>query len=168
MVPDAPRIIQLRRTRPEDLELLHGFELDDTSNALAGPKPRDWPTFLERWRVILADPDGSATGVTPRVIEADGLVVGSINISPHQGVDSIGYWIDRLHWGRGIATRAVGCMLSEFCRRPLFATTSGTNLAPIRVLVKNGFELLDREMTAETLRTVQRETVRFVLRHRVS
>lgn len=163
MAPAAPPQIRLRRPVEADLPKLHAFELDPGSNGLAGTRPRDWPTFLARWAEILADRDGTATGVTPRVILADGVVVGAVNISPDHGRDSIGYWIAREHWGRGIATRAVTLLLSEFTRRPLYATAAGHNLPSIRVLQKTGFEIVSRCMTAETARTVQRETVTLVL-----
>lgn len=146
------------------MKVLHTFELDEASNELAGTKPRDWPTFQARWAEILADPDRSATGVTPRVVLADGVVVGAVNIAPDDGRDSIGYWIAREHWGRGIATAAVGLMLREFARRPLIATAAGHNQPSIRVLEKNGFVISSRRVTPETTRTVQRETVTLVLR----
>lgn len=160
----TPKQITLRRTAEADVRLLHTFELDPHSNELAGTKPRDWGTFQARWAQILADPDGTATGVTPRVILADGALVGAINISPQDGLDSIGYWIAREHWGRGIATRAVALMLGEFAKRPLMATAAAHNHPSIRVLEKNGFEIVSRCMTPETARTVQRETVTLLLR----
>jgi len=159
----APIEITLRRTTAADVRMLHAFELDEASNELAGTKPRDWQTFQARWEEILADPDESMTGVTPRVILADGILVGAVNISPQDGADSIGYWIAREHWGRGIATRAVALMLSEYSRRPLYASAAGHNLPSIRVLQKNGFEIVSRRVTPETARTVQRETVSLVL-----
>ncbi len=159
-----PTEIRLRRTTAADVRMLHAFELDGPSNELAGTKPRDWSTFHARWTEILADLDGTATGVTPRVILADGVVVGAVNIAPHDGSDSIGYWIAREHWGRGIATRAVALMLTEFTSRPLYATAAGHNHPSIRVLQKSGFEVVSRSMTPETPRTVQRETVLLVLR----
>ena len=155
--------VRLRPTTAADLRPLHELELDAASNTLAGTKPRDWPTFSARWAQILADPDGTLTGVTPRVVLADNLLVGAVNISPHDGADSIGYWIDRTHWGRGIASRAVALMLSEFTRRPLYATTAGNNLASIRVLEKHGFRVVSRSFTPETPRTVPRETVTLLL-----
>ncbi|MBY0114403.1 MAG: GNAT family N-acetyltransferase [Phycisphaerales bacterium] len=164
MPTSGPREIVLRRTTAQDLPLLHGWELDEASNTLAGIKPRDWPTFRARWQQILDDNDGTATGVTPRVIVADGLLVGAINIAPHDGSDSIGYWIAREHWGRGIVTRAITLMLTEFRRRPLYATAASGNLASIRVLEKNGFVLVSRRMTPETPRTIERETLTLVLR----
>lgn len=156
-------MITLRRTARADLVLLHGFELDGASNELAGARPRDWETFRARWEQILADPDGRATGVTPRVVCVDGVVVGSVNIAPDRGGDSIGYWIAREHWGRGIATAAVALMLREYTRRPLMATTAGFNLPSIRVLEKNGFVITSRGPTPETPRTAARETVTLML-----
>ena len=159
-----PPEITLRRTTAADVPLLHAFELDEASNALAGTKPRDWPTFQARWAEILADLDGSVTGVTPRVILADGVLAGAVNISPQDRLDSIGYWIAREHWGRGIATRAVALMLSEFTRRPLYATAAAHNHPSIRVLEKNRFEVVSRCMTPDTPRTVRRETVTLMLK----
>ena len=156
--------IVLRRTVVSDVAMLHALELDEASNALAGTKPREWPVFEARWREILADEDGRATGVTPRVILAGGVLAGAVNIAPQDGADAIGYWIAREHWGRGIATRAVALMLNEFARRPLIATAAGHNLPSIRVLEKNGFEVVSRRMTPETARTVARETVTLMLR----
>ena len=163
VTPSLQPDIRLRRTTAADVPLLHAFELDQASNKLAGTKPRDWATFQARWTEILADPEESVTGVTPRVILAEGVVVGAVSISPQNGSDSIGYWIAREHWGRGIATRAVAMMLVEFKRRPLYATAAGHNYPSIRVLQKNGFEVLSRDITPETSRTVRRETVWFAL-----
>lgn len=154
--------ITLRPTRASDLPSLHAFETDAASNALAGTKSRDWPTFEARWKQILADTSGS-TGVTPRVIVLDGQVVGAVNISPSEGRHALGYWIAREQWGRGIASRAVGLMLAEFTPRPIYATAAATNLPSIRVLEKNGFRMVSRVRTPETARTIERETVTFVL-----
>lgn len=156
--------IRLRRTTSADVPRLFQLECDEKSNALAGTKPRDWATFHSRWDQILAEPDDSVTGVTPRVIESDGVVVGAINIAPHEGRDSIGYWIAREHWGRGIATRAVTLMLQEFTRRPLYATAAEHNTPSIRVLERNGFAIVSRATTPETVRTVARRTVTLLLR----
>lgn len=164
MQRSVPPEIRLRRTTAADVSTLHAFELDEASNTLAGTKPRNWTTFQARWAEILADPDGNATGVTPRVILADGVLVGAVNISPHEGHAAIGYWISQEHWGRGIASRAVALMLGEFTHRPLYATTAGHNHPSIRVLQKNGFEIVSRRMTPETARTVPRETVTLMLK----
>lgn len=157
MFTGPAREVRLRPTIASDVPWLHGLELDPESNRMAGTRPRDWPTFEARWAQILADP--SAAGVTPRVILADGVPAGAVNISPWEGADAIGYWIAREQWGRGIASRAVAAMLGEFPRRPIVATTASTNTASIRVLEKNGFAVVSRARTPETARTVARETV---------
>lgn len=156
--------VTLRRTERGDIAELHAFEMDAVSNDMAGTKPRDWETFRRRWELILADVDGSVTGVTPRVIMADGVMVGSVNVAPSEGRDAIGYRLARVHWGRGIATKAVALMLQEVGRRPLWATTDARNAASMRVLEKNGFAEISREWTPETARGVARETVTLVLR----
>jgi RimJ/RimL family protein N-acetyltransferase len=158
-----PQIITLRRTQPEDVPLLYAIGIDEASNLLAGTKPRTWDEFQTRWTAILSDHDGSATRVLPRVILADGVFVGSINIFPQDGLDSLGYWISREHWGRGIASEAVALLLDEYSLRPLYATTAGHNQPSMRVLEKNGFKVFSRRMTPETDRAQARETVVFVL-----
>jgi RimJ/RimL family protein N-acetyltransferase len=159
-----PTEIRLRRTEHADIQLLHAIGSDEESNRLAGTKPRDWPSFLARWSSILADTDGSSTRVTPRVIEADGVFVGSINIFPQDQLDSIGYWVARAHWGRGIASAAVALLLRECPTRPLHATVAGHNLASIHILQKHGFAIVDRRMTPETELAQARESVTLVLR----
>jgi RimJ/RimL family protein N-acetyltransferase len=160
----VPPTIALRRTVPSDVEALYRIGIDEQSNELAGTKPREWSEFRVRWRDILDDADGTTTGVVPRVILVGGAFAGSINIFPQDGVESIGYWIAREQWGRGIASEAVRLMLHEHARRPLHATAAGHNLASIRVLVRNGFEIVSRAMTPETDRARARETVTLVLR----
>jgi RimJ/RimL family protein N-acetyltransferase len=159
-----PREISIRRTTAADVPSLFAFECEPEANERAGTKPRDWSTFQARWAEILADVDGTRTRVVPRVILADGEVVGAVNISPQGDADSLGYWIAKDHWGRGIASRAVALMLAEFTRRPLYATVAAGNLASLRILEKFGFVVESRERTPETARCVARETVSVVLR----
>lgn len=164
MVRPEPAKVSLRRTVLADVPVLHAFECEEKSNQLAGTKPRDWCAFSARWHEILSDPDGKLTGVTPRVILLDDILVGSINISPQDGVAALGYWISSEFWGLGVATQAVSLMLREFNRRPLYATAAGHNLPSLRVLLKHGFEIRTRQMTPETARLAARETVTLVLR----
>ncbi|MBL9148065.1 MAG: GNAT family N-acetyltransferase [Phycisphaerae bacterium] len=159
-----PREISIRPTTAADVPSLFAFECEPAANERAGTKPRDWPTFESRWAEILADIDGTRTRVVPRVILADGEVVGAVNISPQGDADAIGYWIAKEHWGRGIASRAVERMLEEYTRRPLYATVAAGNAPSLRILEKFGFVIESRERTPETARCVARETVSLVLR----
>jgi len=153
-----PSVIHLRATLPADIPSLYRFELDPASNQLAGTKPRDLQTFNARWEEIFRN-----GGVTPRVIIADNTLVGSINIFEQEGTDSIGYWIAREHWGRGIATRAIALLIAEVATRPLFARVASHNVPSLRALERNGFIIASRCHSPETERNVARETITLVL-----
>ncbi len=154
MADPRPRDITLRRTLPGDLAMLCGFQLDPESNRLAGTKPRDPAAYHAHWEGVLRD-----AGVTPRVIIADGVLVGSIDKFVRGGADFIGYWIAREHWGRGIATRAVALMIREVGARPLRARVASHNIASLRALERNGFVAVSRAHDAETDRIVAGESI---------
>jgi RimJ/RimL family protein N-acetyltransferase len=158
-----PEVVELRITRREDVAALFEMQLDPEGNALAGTKPRDRAAFEARWEEILREPPSPPTGVMPRVIIADGVLVGSINIFPQEGTDSIGYWLAREHWGRGIATRAIALLIGEVATRPLFARVVSHNVASRRVLERNGFVLTARRHSPETDRYVASEGFVFTL-----
>ncbi len=147
-------MIRLRPTTIDDLPGLFENGLDAEANALAGTKPRAWPAFVEAWIGLLADPRATA-----RVIEREGTCVGAINVFASEGVDTLGYWLARAWWGQGIATRAVGLLLHEVSRRPLFATVAAHNHASLRVLAKHGFVERARVWTEEDARRLARTTV---------
>lgn len=156
-MPGIQPVIYLRGTVAADVPRLFDFQRDPAANRMAGTKPRDLATFNGRWEEILRDP--VLQGVTPRVIVAGGELVGSINISPHEGEPSIGYWIAREHWGRGIATRAIGLMLAEVGVRPLVAQVWDRNIASLRALERHGFVITSRYLSPETERSVAREMI---------
>ncbi|HZW10431.1 MAG TPA: GNAT family N-acetyltransferase [Phycisphaerales bacterium] len=140
----SPSAVHLRRTVPADIPALFRMQLDPVGNELAGTKPRDRAAFETVWEGILRESSGASNGVTPRVILAEGALVGSINVFPQEGTDSVGYWIAREHWGRGIATRAIGLLMEEVRTRPLFARVVAHNTASLRALQRNGFVITAR------------------------
>ena len=101
---------------------------------MAVANPRNAASFNAHWAKALADP-----GVVARVILADDAVVGSISCFEMDGLKSVGYWIAKDHWGRGIATRALALLLEQVSIRPLHARAARTNVASIRVLERCGF-----------------------------
>jgi RimJ/RimL family protein N-acetyltransferase len=138
-----PPAIHLRPVLASDIPALFEVQLDPVANELAGTKPRDRAAFEAVWEKILLQPPAES-GVTPRVIIADGDLVGSINIFPQEETDSIGYWLAREHWGRGIATRAIALLIDEVPTRPLFARVASHNAASLRALERNGFVITER------------------------
>lgn len=151
-------VIQLRPTRHEDLGALYQLQTDPESNEMAGTKPRTREAFYAAWERHLTDP-----AIKARVIELDGVIVGSIACFQAEGRDCIGYWIARTHWGMGITSRALRMFLDEERRRPLHATVSGANAASRRVLEKCGFRCVGRRAGEETDRFAAREIADYVL-----
>ena len=129
-----PRTIVLRPVQEADLPALFNQQLDPESNRMAVSNPRDEQAFAAHWTRIFADHE-----TTARAIIADGVLAGTVSCFRMDGLPAVGYWIDREHWGRGIATRAVAALLSEVQTRPLHARAASTNRASIRVLERNGF-----------------------------
>lgn len=150
--------IRLRPAAPGDLPALFDMQTDPEGNALAGTKPRTREAFFDVWERNCDDPR-----VNARVIESDGVIVGSIARFQADGHDCVGYWIARAHWGKGIASRALALFLVEEPRRPLHATTARTNAPSHRVLEKCGFRCVGFRMGEETERFVAREIADFVL-----
>lgn len=90
-----------------------------------------------------------APPLTVLAIVVDDRPVGCVGLTP--GLDvyrlngEIGYWLGVEHWGRGLATEAVGAFVEAVWRRTpmerLHAGVFSGNPASGRVLEKCGFEL---------------------------
>lgn len=150
--------VTLRTTTAADVAALFEMQADPESNHLAGTKPRTREVFAAVWEKILQD-----VKVHACVIESGGAVVGSISMFQAEGHDCVGYWIDRAHWGRGIASQALAQFLVREPRRPLRATASTANAASLRILERCGFRRVGTRMGEETDRYLAREVAEFVL-----
>lgn len=136
----SPLSVTLREVLPADLDLLFQWQLDPEANWMAAfiaPDPADRSAFDAHWKRILADP-----AVVKRTILADGIPVGNIEAFDLFGKLSVGYWIGREYWGRGIATRALRAFLEIVNVRPLYARVVEDNLGSQRVLQKCGFKVV--------------------------
>jgi RimJ/RimL family protein N-acetyltransferase len=129
----APHVT-LRPVATSDLDALYRFQLDEEALAMADFPSREWPAFQEHWSKVLADPH-----VVSLAIEADGELVGNIGCWTQAGHREVGYWIDRTHWGRGIATAALRELVAELSERPLYAYVAQHNVGSIRVLENCAF-----------------------------
>lgn len=127
----------LRDVRDGDLEVLFEHWTDPEANRMAAftsEHPNDREVFDARWARLLANED-----VRTRTIERDGEVVGTIGSWTQDGNREVTYWIGREHWGKGIATRALGEFLGVETARPLYGVAAADNAGSIRVLEKCGF-----------------------------
>ncbi|MCI2958943.1 GNAT family N-acetyltransferase [Agromyces atrinae] len=134
---EKPDVVTLRATTPADLDDLFRFGQDPESIRLAAftaADPGDRDAFDVHWARLLAD-----ARVDARTIRADGALVGSIARWFEDGEPEITYWIDRQHWGRGIATRAARLFIASVPERPLRARVAVDNERSIHVLERLGF-----------------------------
>lgn len=146
--------VRIRPVASEDLPTLFEFQLDTESNQMAFTHPRSADDFDAHWSKILNDPS-----VVARAIVADASLAGCISCFTCDGTDSIGYWIGKQFWGRGIATRALTLLLEEVRSRPLHSRVAVSNIASIRVLENCGFHEVRREWSPATERYVECEEI---------
>lgn len=126
--------VYLRNVERDDLPGIYEFQLDPESNRMAVTIPRSAEVFDAHWTTALQDPD-----ITAKAIVVGDVLAGCISCFKIDGLDSVGYWLAREFWGRGIASRALTLLLNEVSIRPLFARVATSNGASLRVLQKSGF-----------------------------
>jgi RimJ/RimL family protein N-acetyltransferase len=153
-----PNSIRLRPVEHGDLRTIYEYQQDPEANAMAVATPRSEESFFSHWKESLQLP-----GVVARVILADEELVGHISMFRKGDRDTIGYWIERSQWGRGIASAALGLLLEEVPVRPLHAAAARSNGASVRVLEKCGFVLTGYEWAEATERFPACEEAKFLL-----
>jgi RimJ/RimL family protein N-acetyltransferase len=151
--------IWLRKVEPTDLERLFAMQSDPESNGLAGTIPRSAAAFAAHWHQVWQNPS-----IAAKAILFEQEVVGTISCFLFAGQANVGYWINRAHWGKGIASRAVELFLLEVPTRPLYASVATNNLASRRILQKFGFVVERVEHAPATDRFVAREVAFLVLK----
>ena len=132
--------ISLRDTTENDLDLYFEQQLDEDSNYMAAftaEDPSDKAAFMAHWAKILSN-----DSIVKRAILVGDTVVGHIDCFELFGEQSIGYWIGKQYWGKGIATKALSLFLKELTIRPLYARIVNDNIGSLRVLEKNGFKII--------------------------
>jgi RimJ/RimL family protein N-acetyltransferase len=131
--------VRLRRVTEADLPVLFEQMGEPASTAMAGLPARDEPAFYEHWRKIMADPEVVLRAI---VLERDAVAGHVVSFERQPGRREVGYWVAREHWGKGLASDALGQLLDIEHRRPLYAHVLTANKGSLRVLEKCGFEPL--------------------------
>ena len=139
---DVTPAVRLRRVEDQDLDVLFEHQADPQAVAMAAFPARDKEQFEAHWAKIRADDT-----LVVRTIVADGMVAGNIGSWPADGQQTLGYWVGREYWGRGVATQALALLVDEVSVRPLYAHVVVHNVGSIRVLEKCGFRR-DRALEA--------------------
>ncbi len=131
---DRQGSVGLREILPRDLVVFFHHQQDTEAYELAKVYPRERADFDAHWDRILKNPS-----VIARTIVFDSEAVGNINVFRVEEEWFVGYWIDRTHWGKGIATRALAVMLEIAEQRSMFARVATENIGSIRALERCGF-----------------------------
>ena len=108
--------------------------------AFTAEDPTDREAFMALWTRILND---DAIAKMTILFEED--VAGNIVSFEQYGRPSVGYWIGRDYWGRGVATEALAAFLGHVQTRPLYARAAKDNLGSLRVLKKCGFTVFGED-----------------------
>lgn len=130
---DAARLVELANNENVSRYLIYTFPYPYTQ------EDAEW------WIEVGSRQHGAVT----KVIDYEGMFVGSVGITPETGwrshVAEIGYWVGEPFWGRGIATEALRQMTEQaFAAKKfdkLFAPVLAPNRASVKVLEKNEYEL---------------------------
>ena len=135
-MPDQ-NTVTLRDIIPSDLPIFFDMQRDPDANYMAAftsRDPSDRQAFDLHWAKIMSDET-----VINQTILFNGEVVGNIAKFIMFGQPEIGYWIDKVFWGKGIATQALKAFLEIVTMRPLYAAAAKDNAGSLRVLQKCGF-----------------------------
>ena len=135
---------ELRPVEASDLDAIFEQMRDPESVRMAAftaKDPNDRGAFDAHMAKIMSSPD---TWV--RAITRDSRLVGTIGSWVSDGVREVTYWIDRAHWGQGIATQALGLLLAEITVRPIRARAASDNAGSLRVLEKAGFRRIGKDV----------------------
>jgi ribosomal-protein-alanine N-acetyltransferase len=140
-------MIALREYADSDLErLVNLANNENVSRYLVYTFPYPYTRDDAEWWIGTGS---KQNGAITRVIEYQGLFVGSVGITPQSGwrehLGEIGYWVAEDYWGKGIATTALHQMTDYGFKtrnfRKLNAPVLAPNIASMRVLEKCGYEL---------------------------
>lgn len=129
--------VKLTATEIDDLNTFFQFQLDDEANYLAAftAKDRnDKDAYMHKYAMFLTD-----TTINMRTIKVNDEIVGSIAKFVMEGEAEITYWIDKRHWGMGVATTALKQFLAMEHARPIFGRVAYDNFGSQKVLEKSGF-----------------------------
>lgn len=154
--------ISLREVRDSDLPFFWRHSSDAEAQQVAaftGEYHYDRNLFDSHWARIRANPDNLT-----RTVVADGEVVGRAAVFGPPDEREVTYWIDRAHWGRGIATAALTALIDLVPTRPLHAHAAADNTGSIRVLRKCGFVITGQDRGFALARDAEIDEVMLMLR----
>ncbi|MFJ9108845.1 GNAT family N-acetyltransferase [Streptomyces sp. NPDC102283] len=137
--------VRLRDVEPADLEFFLAYEHDPEAVRRSRFPPREREAFMAHWTSkVLGDPANLV-----QTVVVDGATAGNIVAWWDGERRTIGYWLGRPYWGRGVGTRALTAFLERETARPLYADPVAGNTGSVRLLEKCGFTAAGTERHGE-------------------
>ncbi len=153
--------VTLRNMLVSDLPILFQQQQDPEANYLAAftaEDPTDKVAFMQHWKKVLQN-----SANFNQIILYQGQVAGYMAHFEQFDKPSVGYWLGKDYWGKGIATKALGQFVGLIEARPLHARVAADNIGSRRVLEKCGFVLDGRDSGFAATRHEEIEELIFVL-----
>lgn len=136
--------ISLRKTTLEDLGTLFVFQADEEANYIAAfnvEDPNDKDAYMNKWSKIITNPS-----VNMQTIIVDNDILGSVIHFDIMDETNVSYWIDKKHWGKGIASASLKAFLDTTDKKVLYARVAYDNIGSQKVLENNSFNRIGEEV----------------------
>ncbi len=125
--------------------------------AFTSKDPTDDAAHQSWWNMVMRN-----DAITKRGILCQGELVGSVMSFTMEEKLEVTYWIAKEHWGKGVATGALGQLFRLVKTRPIYARAATDNKGSLRVLEKCGFAVSAEEKGFANARG--KEIAEYVLR----
>ena len=151
-------MVKLRPVEDADLDAIFAQMRDPDAVRMAAFTHRDHNdrAAFDAWMArIRANPTVDQFAVT-----VDDVVVGTVASFVMEGDTEVTYWVDRAHWGQGIATAALAGLVERVRTRPLHARAASDNIGSLTVLRRAGFREIGTDIAyAEARQSAIEETI---------
>lgn len=135
--------IKLRPSIVADINNFFEYQLDAEANYLAAftaKDPTDKTVYFEKYTKLLYNPT-----VNMQTIIVNNNIVGTVTKFEINDETEIAFWIDKLFWQQGIATKALKMFLDIETKRPIFGHAAFDNFGSQKVLEQCGFVKIGSE-----------------------
>lgn len=154
IVLESQRLL-FRDHEEADLDAFCAMEADPEVRRYVGGAPRPREAAEQRFRNGLHRPENDRLRMWATVYKPEGVYIGRCGVYPHFGVPgegSLGFYLARAYWGRGLATEAGRAFIDfGFNRLSLSKIVTAVevgNDASVHVLEKLSFKLVRTETGA--------------------
>jgi ribosomal-protein-alanine N-acetyltransferase len=156
IVLESERLL-FRAHEPADLEAFCEMDADPEVRRYIGGYPRLRADSERRFREGLKKPISNRMAMWATIYKPEGRYIGRCGVFPHfespgrvvAGEGSLGFYLARAYWGRGLATEAgrafVNFGFEELRLSRIVTAVEVGNDASVRVLEKLGFALVRTE-----------------------